>query len=60
MIKAFITTRVGDMFMLLGIAYLYSITGTLNFRDILYSEEVLHALAATLLWGIFLACLRPV
>ena len=47
MIKAFITTRVGDVFMLLGLAYLYSETGTLNFRDILYSEEMLHTLAAT-------------
>lgn len=45
MIKAFITTRVGDVFMLLGIAYLYSVTGTLNFREILYNEEVLHHLA---------------
>jgi NADH-quinone oxidoreductase subunit L len=54
MIKAFMTTRVGDMFMLLGIAYLYSITGTLNFREILYSEEVLHTLAATPAVGNFL------
>ncbi|MBN1149245.1 MAG: NADH-quinone oxidoreductase subunit L [Anaerolineales bacterium] len=45
MIKAFITTRVGDVFMLLGVAYLYSVTGTLSFRDILYNEEVLHHLA---------------
>ena len=45
MIKAFITTRVGDVFMLLGIAYLYSATGTLNYREILFNEEVLHALA---------------
>jgi len=45
MIKAFLTTRVGDVFMLLGIAYLYSATGTLNFRAILYNEEVLTHLA---------------
>src|SRR5688572_27272298 len=44
-VKAFITTRVGDVFMLLGIAYLYSVTGTLSFREI-FSEEVLHTLAA--------------
>jgi NADH-quinone oxidoreductase subunit L len=44
MIKAFITTRVGDVFMLLGIAYLYSVTGTLNFRAI-FTEESLHELA---------------
>jgi NADH-quinone oxidoreductase subunit L len=47
MIKAFITTRVGDVFMLLGIAYLYSATGTLNFRDILYNADVLQKLANT-------------
>jgi NADH-quinone oxidoreductase subunit L len=47
MIKAFITTRVGDVFMLLGIAYLYAQTGTLNFREIFYNEEVLRHLAET-------------
>ena len=45
-IKAFITTRVGDVFMLLGIAFLYSATGTLSFREI-FTEEVLHVLAST-------------
>ncbi len=47
MIKAFITTRVGDVFMLLGLVYLYSEAGTLNFRDILFNEEMLHTLATT-------------
>ena len=47
MIKAFMTTRVGDVFMLLGIAYLYSATGTLSYREIFYNEEVLHTLATT-------------
>ncbi len=47
MIKAFITTRVGDVFMLLGIAYLYSTTGTLSYRQILYNSEVLSKLAET-------------
>jgi NADH-quinone oxidoreductase subunit L len=36
-IKAFMTTRVADVIMLLGIAYLYASTGTLNFRDIMYN-----------------------
>lgn len=45
-VKAFMTTRVGDVFMLLGIAFLYSATGTLTFREI-FTEEVLHALATT-------------
>lgn len=44
-IKAFMTTRVGDVFMLLGIAFLYSVTGSLSFETI-FSEEVLHALAS--------------
>lgn len=43
-IKAFMTTRVGDVFMLLGIAFLYYATGTLSFREI-FTEEVLHTLA---------------
>jgi len=46
-VKAFMTTRVGDVFMMLGIVYLYSQTGTLSFREILHSEEVLNHLAAT-------------
>ncbi|MBN1120514.1 MAG: NADH-quinone oxidoreductase subunit L [Anaerolineae bacterium] len=43
-IKAFMTTRVADVVMLLGIAWLYSFTGTLNFREILYNEATLAAL----------------
>jgi NADH-quinone oxidoreductase subunit L len=44
-VKAFMTTRIGDVFMLLGIAYLYSATGTLSFREI-FNEETLHLLVA--------------
>jgi NADH-quinone oxidoreductase subunit L len=44
-VKAFMTTRIGDVFMLLGIAYLYSTTGTLTFREI-FTEEVLQTLAS--------------
>ena len=47
MIKAFITTRIGDVFMLLGLAYLYSFTGTLSYREILYNEHTLGLLAST-------------
>ncbi len=50
MIKAFITTRVGDMFMLLGIVWLYSATGTLSFRAILWDQKVLDGLVATDGW----------
>ena len=45
-IKAFTTTRIADVVMLLGIAYLYSITGTLSFREIMYNPEMLNMLAA--------------
>ncbi|MFN2152242.1 MAG: NADH-quinone oxidoreductase subunit L [Anaerolineales bacterium] len=45
-IKAFLTTRVGDVFMLLGIVYLYSITNTLSFQEI-FTLETLHYLAET-------------
>jgi len=46
-IKAFMTTRIGDVFMLLGIAFLYSVTGTLSFREIFTNEELMHALGTT-------------
>ncbi len=44
-VKAFMTTRIGDVFMLLGIAFLYSATGSLSFSEI-FKPEVLEALAA--------------
>lgn len=43
-VKAFMTTRIGDVFMLLGIAFLYSATGTLSFHEI-FTEKILHTLA---------------
>jgi NADH-quinone oxidoreductase subunit L len=46
-VKAFMTTRIGDVFMLLGIAFLYKATGTLTYRDI-FTEESLHVLATTI------------
>jgi len=46
MIKAFITTRVGDVFMLLGIVFLYSKAGTLNFREMFFNPDFLHELAS--------------
>ena len=42
--KAFMTTRVGDVLMLLGIVYLYAQTGRLDF-DTLLSSDTLNALA---------------
>ncbi|MCL5998026.1 MAG: NADH-quinone oxidoreductase subunit L [Chloroflexi bacterium] len=38
--KAFMTTRVGDVLMLLGIVYLYSQTGRLDFQTLLSSSTV--------------------
>ena len=46
-IKAFTTTRIADVVMLLGIAYLYSVTGTLSFREIMYNPAALDSLATT-------------
>jgi NADH-quinone oxidoreductase subunit L len=45
--KAFLTTRIGDVFMLLGIVALYSVTGTLNFHEILRNHALLETLAST-------------
>jgi NADH-quinone oxidoreductase subunit L len=47
MVKAFMTTRVGDVFMLLGIAALFTATGTLSFHEILRSPQTLETLATT-------------
>ncbi|MBE2183957.1 MAG: NADH-quinone oxidoreductase subunit L [Anaerolineae bacterium] len=45
-VKAFMTTRIADLVMLLGIAYLFAATGTLSFREIVYNTEVLNGLVA--------------
>ncbi len=51
-VKAFITTRIGDVIMLLGIAFLYTKTGTLSFATILRDEHVLHELSTTMVAGL--------
>lgn len=43
--KAFLTTRIGDVFMLLGLASLYTITGSLQY-EVIFSEQWLHHLVA--------------
>jgi len=43
-IKAFITTRIGDVFMLLGLVYLYSKAGSLSY-SVIFSPDVLEHLA---------------
>jgi len=45
-VKAFMTTRIGDVFMLLGIAFVYSFTGSLSFKDI-FQPQMLQALGST-------------
>ena len=42
-VKAFMTTRIGDVFMLLGIVYFYRLFGTLNFHDALSAASLEHA-----------------
>ncbi len=45
--KAFLTTRVGDVFMLLGLASLYTLTGSLQY-EVIFSHEVLSQLVNSL------------
>jgi NADH-quinone oxidoreductase subunit L len=45
MVKAFMVTRIGDMFLLLGLVYLYAVTGTLNFQEILRDPDALQSLS---------------
>jgi NADH-quinone oxidoreductase subunit L len=45
-LKAFLTTRIGDVIMLAGMLLLYSQTGTMTFQEI-FSEESLRQLATT-------------
>jgi NADH-quinone oxidoreductase subunit L len=49
-LKAFLTTRIGDVIMLAGILLLYSQTGTLSFQA-LFSQETLEHLATTYAFG---------
>jgi NADH-quinone oxidoreductase subunit L len=45
--KAFMTTRIGDVFMLLGIVFLYTQAGTLNYREIFGNAELMRTLTTT-------------
>lgn len=44
-VKAFLTTRVGDVFMLLGLVALYSQAGTLSYAGTIYNHELVARLA---------------
>jgi NADH-quinone oxidoreductase subunit L len=46
-VKAFMSTRVADVLMLVAIGYLYAEAGTLSFREIFYNTELLAHLATT-------------
>ncbi len=48
-LKAFITTRIGDVLLLAGIALVYSYTGTLTFRQIFQPQMLQHLQSLTLL-----------
>lgn len=48
-VKAFMTTRIGDVFMLLGIVYLYTQTGSLAYPEV-FAPETLERLAITPAW----------
>jgi NADH-quinone oxidoreductase subunit L len=43
-VKAFMTTRIGDVFMLLGIVFFYRVFGTLTFSDALSAASLEHGL----------------
>jgi NADH-quinone oxidoreductase subunit L len=49
-LKAFLTTRIGDVIMLSGLLLLYSQIGTLTFTEV-FAEETLHHLATTYAFG---------
>ena len=49
-LKAFLTTRIGDIIMLSGLLLLYSQIGTLTFTEV-FAEETLHHLATTYAFG---------
>ncbi len=49
-LKAFLTTRIGDVIMLAGLLLLYSQVGTLTFKEI-FNEETLQHLATTYPFG---------
>ncbi|MCO6452175.1 MAG: NADH-quinone oxidoreductase subunit L [Caldilineales bacterium] len=43
-LKAFLTTRVGDVLFMMGLIFLYILAGTMNFQEI-FNPEMLHHLA---------------
>jgi NADH-quinone oxidoreductase subunit L len=56
-IKAFMTTRVADVFMLLGIVFFYRTFGTLNFHDAFQAESLVAAAEAVGFGGLAIMAL---
>ncbi|HEY84189.1 MAG TPA: NADH-quinone oxidoreductase subunit L [Chloroflexi bacterium] len=50
-LKAFLTTRIGDVLLFAGMLILYSYTRTLTFHE-LFKPETLEMLSGTMMWGI--------
>lgn len=53
-VKAFLTTRVGDVIMLLGIVFFYRVFGTLTFSEAFEPESLVHGLEAVGAGGLVL------
>ncbi len=65
-LKAFLTTRVGDVLFMMGLIFLFIHAGTLNFQDIFHNVEFLEELATstvtlpifgTVSWAVLIAIL---
>ena len=50
-LKAFLVTKVGDLFLMLGLVALYSAAGTLQYREV-FSPEMLHQLGEAEILGL--------
>ncbi|GIK43054.1 MAG: NADH-quinone oxidoreductase subunit L [Chloroflexota bacterium] len=55
-LKAFMTTRIGDVLLFAGMMILWSAAGTVNFREI-FAPDMLEHLTEVTLWGIPVATL---
>ncbi|MBN1221333.1 MAG: NADH-quinone oxidoreductase subunit L [Anaerolineae bacterium] len=58
-LKAFLTTRIGDVLLFAGMLLLWSYAGTLNFRQ-LFEPSMLEHLTELALWGVPIATLGAI
>ncbi len=56
-VKAFMTTRIGDVFMLLGLVFFYRVFGTLTFSEAFTAHSLEHGLEAVGAGGLALMAL---